>query len=78
MYDFSEQGRVECMNEYANPDLDGVRYLPSTRVNAKLPWDIDDLLDMNGGYDSLEVGMDIDGESRVHGREQARLRGRVR
>ena len=53
VYDFSKKGRVKYLSEQVNPDLDGVRYLSSTGAKAKLPWDIDDLLDMNGGHDSV-------------------------
>ena len=53
VYDFSMRGRAEHLHEQPNPDLGGVRYLAPTGVVAQLPWDIDELLDMNGSHGNV-------------------------
>ena len=53
VYDFSVRGRAEYLHEQPNPDLGGVRYLAPTGVVAQLPWDIDELLDMNGSHGNV-------------------------
>ena len=53
VYDFSKKGRVEYLSERSNPGLDGVGYLLSTGGNARLPWDLVESIDINGGHDSI-------------------------
>jgi len=53
VYDFSMQGRSKYLSEQVDADLGGVRYLAPIGANAQLPWDIHELVDMNGGHDSV-------------------------
>jgi hypothetical protein len=55
MYDFSKKGRVEHLSGEDHSDLDGVRRLSPTGVNAQLPWDLDDTFDINGSHESFIV-----------------------
>lgn len=53
MYDFSIQGRKDYLSKRTNRDLGGVRYLESTGINARHPWNIDELLDSSSSHDSI-------------------------
>jgi len=53
VYDFSIRGRKDYMSKRINRDLDGVRYLTSTGIRARHPWDVDELLDSTSGHDSI-------------------------
>ena len=50
--DFSIQGRAKYLTEQANEDLGGVRCLVSIGTNVQLPWETDEIFDINGGHDS--------------------------
>jgi hypothetical protein len=52
-YDFSKKGRVEYLSGEDHPDLDGVRCLSPTGASAQLPWDVDELFDINGSHESV-------------------------
>ena len=53
VYDFSKKGRAEYLGERAHPDPGGVKYLSSTGVYLKLPCETLELIDTDGGCDSV-------------------------
>jgi len=55
VYDFSKKGRVKYLGELANSGLGGVRYLSSTGVCLKLPWESFYFAGMDGGHDSVAL-----------------------